>query len=269
MIAPLATFAVYAIIPMSSEDENLMSAKAFASLSLISLVTFPLLNFCGALPNLVQAAACFGRIEEYLLMGRPSTTKEPWSTKPHLSSHVSLQILAPTRKDEQPLLSFENADIGWSPDLGPVLQDISWHVPAGLTAIVGPVAAGKSTLLWSMLDETMLFRGSMSPTLSGVAFCAQTPWIMDDTVRENITLGMSFEETWYRFSMFCCCLEQDLALLPQGDQTVAGTDGSALSGGQRQRIVCHLFECSGDQNVANQETGPSPCRVFETTHRNT
>jgi hypothetical protein len=90
-LAPFTTFLVYEIIAAVKKDETVLSAQAFASLSLISLLTSPLLTFCQALPTFFQAVSCFDRIDAYLskqpasftvfgISTRPNGARESWAT---------------------------------------------------------------------------------------------------------------------------------------------------------------------------------------------
>ncbi|KND89223.1 ATP-binding cassette transporter abc1 [Tolypocladium ophioglossoides CBS 100239] len=42
---------------------------------------------------------------------------------------------------------------------------------------------------------------------------------------------------WYRKVLWACALEEDLAQLEDGDQSLVGSAGTALSGGQKQRVA--------------------------------
>ncbi|KAK6085469.1 multidrug resistance-associated [Seiridium cupressi] len=238
-LAPFITFAVYIIIAVVSKSETLLSAQAFASLSLISLATAPLIRFCQALPSLAQAAACFGRIETFCL--KESTFEETnLSISPAGSSNDTLVLREMRYRQPEkggPLMIFEHAHIAWDSNSSPVLQDLTLELPSGLTAIFGPVASGKSTLLWTILGETKLKAGAMTSAVTRAAFCSQTPWIMDDTIRHSITLGTEFDQEWYNFSIDYSCLQGDLDALPRRDFTAAGSNGVSLSGGQQQRLT--------------------------------
>lgn len=225
----------------ANKDETLLSAQAFASLSLINLATNPLTLFCQALPTCMQAVACFGRIEAHCSKKPAEPPSSFPSTPPQDSPGRSLEMrrvesrLIPGKE----IISFTGADISWSEEAPEaVLHSLNLTIRSGFTAIIGPVASGKSTLLATLLGETILTRGFMTDGLSGVAFCPQTPWIVNDTIRRNIIGDSVFDEKWYDFSIDCCCLRGDLERLPRGDQSNAGSNGASLSGGQRQRVVC-------------------------------
>ena len=69
-----------------------------------------------------------------------------------------------------------------------------------------------------------------------VAFCSQTPWLLNDTIRNNILFGSAFNAKRYKHVLAACCLLPDLKVMDVGDQTLVGEKGTVLSGGQKARI---------------------------------
>lgn len=67
------------------------------------------------------------------------------------------------------------------------------------------------------------------------AFCAQSPWLLSDTIKENILFGSTFDEARYKKVLFACALEPDLKQFELGDLTEVGEKGTVLSGGQKVR----------------------------------
>ncbi|KAG2425890.1 hypothetical protein HYH02_014893 [Chlamydomonas schloesseri] len=142
--------------------------------------------------------------------------------------------------------------------------------PGELLGICGAVGCGKSSLLAALLGELQPLErplaaavdaaatadtavtaataataaaaaaggGDAGPVVRGrVAYCAQVPWIMAGSVRDNIVFGASWEPDWYSAVVAACCLADDLAGLPAGDQTELGERGINLSGGQKARVA--------------------------------
>jgi len=104
-----------------------------------------------------------------------------------------------------------------------------------LVAVVGPVGAGKSSLIQSILGELNADKGSLK--VNGTfSFATQEPWLFTGTVRENILFGLTLDKHRYRTVVKKCALERDFELLPQGDKTIVGERGASLSGGQKARI---------------------------------
>ena len=179
--------------------------------------------------------SCFSRIEAFLLVN-PASSSSRASLDDHSTSQSDVRLQVMPSSDS--LFVFENATITWSPDDSlAALHDLSLSIRPGFTAIIGPVGAGKTTLLSSIIGQTALQRGLISLSLSGVAYCSQIPWIMDDTIERNITGDSEFDQKWFQFSLTCCSLDNDIDSMPAGYKTVAGTNGSSLSGGQKQRVV--------------------------------
>jgi ABC-type multidrug transport system fused ATPase/permease subunit len=117
-----------------------------------------------------------------------------------------------------------------------IISNVSMNiVPGELCAIVGRVGCGKSTLVSAILNETVIGSGHIGINGS-IAYAAQSPWILNATLRDNITFGKPFNQERYDEIITACQLNHDLALLDHGDMTEIGENGINLSGGQRQRV---------------------------------
>ncbi len=111
-----------------------------------------------------------------------------------------------------------------------------------LTAVVGAVGSGKSSLLSAILGEMRVesgagvkYGGSPSPSPS-VAYVPQQAWIQNLTLRDNILFGKEFQEDKYGKVLDGCALRDDLRIMPGGDTAEIGENGINLSGGQKQRV---------------------------------
>ncbi|KAA6373635.1 MAG: hypothetical protein EZS28_030839, partial [Streblomastix strix] len=69
-----------------------------------------------------------------------------------------------------------------------------------------------------------------------VAYCPQTAWILNNTVRGNIIFGNEYDQEKYNEVVHVCALEPDFNTLAAGDMTAIGEKGVNLSGGQKARI---------------------------------
>ena len=78
--------------------------------------------------------------------------------------------------------------------------------------IVGAVGTGKSSLLSALVGEMRHLDGAA--VVSGsIAYCPQSGWIQNATLRENITFGRPFDEAKYRRVVHDCALDHDLSVL--------------------------------------------------------
>ncbi|CAK7348295.1 unnamed protein product [Dovyalis caffra] len=117
-----------------------------------------------------------------------------------------------------------------------VLKNINLEIKKGeVAAIVGTVGSGKSSLLASILGEMHKLSGKVR-VCGTTAYVAQTSWIQNGTIEENILFGLPMNAEKYKEVIRVCCLEKDLEMMEFGDQTEIGERGINLSGGQKQRI---------------------------------
>lgn len=59
---------------------------------------------------------------------------------------------------------------------------------------------------------------------------------MSTSIEENVLFGRRFEEEKYKQVLRRTCMDIDIKLFEQGDQTIVGERGVTLSGGQKARI---------------------------------
>ncbi|KAJ3033620.1 hypothetical protein HDV00_006018 [Rhizophlyctis rosea] len=116
------------------------------------------------------------------------------------------------------------------------LRNINLHIPYGtLTAIVGTVGSGKSSLLSALTGEMKRTSGHVAFSGS-MGYAAQQAWIQNASLRENVVFGKEWNEERYWRCIHASALERDLEVLESGDMTMIGERGINLSGGQKQRV---------------------------------
>lgn len=76
----------------------------------------------------------------------------------------------------------------------------------------------------------------MSTHVSRIAYCDQTPFLSNSTIRDNILGFSAFHASRYTEVINATLLKIDFENLAQGDETNIGSNGITLSGGQKQRI---------------------------------
>ncbi|MGH8274016.1 MAG: ABCB family ABC transporter ATP-binding protein/permease, partial [Gammaproteobacteria bacterium] len=147
-------------------------------------------------------------------------------------------------------LRFENLRFGYGPERE-ILRDVSFTVPAGAkAAVVGPSGAGKSTLarlLFRFYDADagrILVNGTDVRAVTRESLRRRIGIVPQDTVLFNDTLGYNIaygnpdasEAEIARAAAFAN-LDDFVAALPQGYDTLVGERGLKLSGGEKQRVA--------------------------------
>jgi ATP-binding cassette subfamily C (CFTR/MRP) protein 1 len=74
-------------------------------------------------------------------------------------------------------------------------------------------------------------------TCGTIAYASQQAWIRNASIKQNILFGLPFDAEAYERTVDACCLAQDFAELPFGEDTHIGEKGVNLSGGQKARIA--------------------------------
>ena len=69
-----------------------------------------------------------------------------------------------------------------------------------------------------------------------MSYVQQTPWILNQTIRDNILFGQEFDQNKYNATIEACQLLKDLKIFGTGDMTEISEKGMNLSGGQKARI---------------------------------
>ncbi|CAH1782332.1 unnamed protein product [Owenia fusiformis] len=127
-------------------------------------------------------------------------------------------------------------DMDTGRNLSETLTDINMILPKGqLIGVCGAVGCGKSSLIASILGQMRITSGTIGVN-GDIAYVPQQAWILNATVKENITFGLEMDEEKYEGVISACGLDTDLEQMPSGDQTEIGERGINLSGGQKQRV---------------------------------
>jgi len=133
---------------------------------------------------------------------------------------------------------------------GAGIDDISFTVRRGeLTVVTGRIGAGKTTLLRVLLGllprdgGEIRWNGQLveDPATFFVpprcAYVPQVPRLFSDSLKANILLGLGTDEAAVGTAVRAAVLEQDVASLTHGIDTLVGSLGVRLSGGQVQRAA--------------------------------
>nr|XP_020443413.1 LOW QUALITY PROTEIN: multidrug resistance-associated protein 4-like [Monopterus albus] len=210
------TFTLYVLL-----GNTLSASRVFVTVSLYTAVQLTVtLFFPSAIEKLFESCVSVRRIEEFLVLD--DITK-------------GSTVLSQHQKDAG--VEIQDLVCYWDKSLdAPSLQNVSFSLnPKQLLAVIGPVGAGKSSLLSSILGELPSEKGLLK-VKGQLTYAAQQPWVYPGTIRSNILFGKEMNPQKYERVIKACALKRDLELLPDGDLTLIGDRGATLSGGQKARV---------------------------------
>ncbi|NLW87819.1 MAG: ABC transporter ATP-binding protein [Planctomycetes bacterium] len=152
--------------------------------------------------------------------------------------------------EEAPRIDFSNVSFTYGGGEEPVLQNVTFSLPAGQSlCIMGPSGSGKTTLaklacrIYDPTVGTVRMNGSdirefkLADLRGLVGFVPQEPVIFDGTIDDNIRYGSegAFRRDIIASAQFAR-IHEFIERLPDRYQTMTSERGLNLSGGQKQRL---------------------------------
>ncbi len=195
-------------------------------------ISAPLEQIASGIANLQQAGAAARRIVTLL----------------ELPEEAPIEKELPDTGDGS--VEFKAVDFSYSEDI-PLIRDLNVHVEKGQhIAIVGPTGAGKTTLVNLLMRFYDVNAGTISlgghdmaeysreSTREKFGMVLQDTWLFQGTIAENVAYGRpdATREEIIRACDEAYC-DHFIRTLPQGYDTVVGTDTVTASGGQRQLLT--------------------------------
>ena len=149
-----------------------------------------------------------------------------------------------------PAVVFDHVSFAYESDR-PILQDISFEIPAGKTvAVVGPSGSGKSTLarlmfrFYDVQQGTIRMAGqdiqqvTQASVRQALGIVPQDTVLFNDTVAYNIAYGRpGASQAEIEGAARAARIHDFIASTPKGYQTSVGERGLKLSGGEKQRVA--------------------------------
>lgn len=228
MMAVMTVAAVQIIDPESGLSRGAM----MASVILVSRALMPLEAIVGSWAQVAEATQRYRYLSSILrgVAGKPEDSVYPLEPKGHLSvENLHFQARGMKR---------------------PILSRVSFELEPGTSlAIIGPSAAGKTTLARLItgiesptggvvrLDGADVFRWPSEDRGRHVGYLPQQVLLFDGTIRDNIC---RFDRTITNEQVIQAAemagLHHMILQMEQGYDTDVGPGGALLSGGQRQRV---------------------------------
>ncbi|KAK3833442.1 MAG: multidrug resistance-associated protein 3 [Linnemannia elongata] len=246
LLMALVSFSLYATIggPGFTPGE-INSQTIFVSITLFGLVNRPIGMISYIMGDTIGLYVSSRRIQDYLLAEELSDDQIDRSDElPQDHTVAPIEIQGATfgwdkehQQQREKVDTTEDAAEGSGmTSVDATLRNITLSVDRGnLTAIVGRVGQGKTSLFGAMIGDMYKLKGNIR--MSGrIAYVPQQAWIVNATLQDNVTFGAPFDKNKYERIIYASGLKPDIEMLPAGDQTEIGERGINLSGGQKQRV---------------------------------
>ncbi len=229
---PVVAFLIYA-----SVNGSIGPAEIFPALALFQGLFQPILTVPQAITSVTVAQVSWRRISDLLNADEAQVISDENPISPNdisLSGKTSLEVKSATfkwgkleskspplqpkkgwgrKKEEELSVEEEKEQIAFG------IEDISFSITTGQkVAIVGAVGSGKSSLLSALIGEMPRLSGDESVN-GTVAYCAQQPFILTETIQGNIVFNQELDEDRLHAVLEVCSLDVDLIQFPGGVMT--------------------------------------------------
>ncbi|KAI8899807.1 P-loop containing nucleoside triphosphate hydrolase protein [Globomyces pollinis-pini] len=239
IVIAFVTFTVYTLVA----GQSLNAAVAFTSINLLNVVSDLISSLPDRIMQILKAKISMERVQ--LFLNEKNIQR---------FSDVDRTVVVESSDSDAESLGMKNATFvyyGSKISLDSFrLKNLTVEFPIGkLTIICGATGSGKSTLLLALLGEMSQVSGScfipqsilrsrehLTNTSQGISYAAQTPWLINASIRDNILFGLPYDSARYQATIEATALIKDFEALEDGDLTEVGERGINLSGGQKQRI---------------------------------
>ncbi len=217
-----------------------LSAGGFVGFLLLVTVFFrPIEKINSVIETYPKGIAGFRRYTEFL------------DTRPDIADLPGAIAVSGLKGD----IAYENVSFGYTPDRK-ILNGIDLAIRAGETiAFVGPSGAGKTTICSLLprfydvesgqitIDGIDIRQMTLASLRGQIGIVQQDVFLFAGTLRENIAYGkLTASEEEIVDAARRARLDEMIARLPGGLDTVIGERGVKLSGGQKQRLaIARMF----------------------------
>lgn len=229
-------------------------ADLIAFLLYLFYLAEPLASLVSGITQLQAGIAAVRRIDEVSEL--PIEVVEPDADEPEAADRGAVEERTAVGNGSLPehdgsVVVLDDVSFRYRDDRPPVLSNVSFQVPArGLTALVGPSGAGKTTVFallerfWDPTAGRIAFEGRdladwrRAPLRARIGYVEQEAPVLAGTLRENLLYAApEADEVALLAAIDEARLSELVARLPDGLATEVGTRGASLSGGERQRIA--------------------------------
>lgn len=269
LVAALATVITYGLGGNAVIAGALTLGTLIAMTGLLAQLYGPLTALSNVRVDVMTALVSFDRVFEVLDL--PPLVRDAPDARPLPEGPLAIRFddvgFRYPAADEVSLASLESVARLEAAAPHTVLKGVTFDAPAaGMTALVGPSGAGKTTItalvarLYDATDGAVSVGGMDVREVQGtslraaVGYVTQEAHLFHESIRENLLYARndaSEEELWGALS--AAQISGLVRSLPEGLDTVVGDRGHRLSGGEKQRLALARLLLKGPRIVVLDE----------------
>jgi ATP-binding cassette subfamily B multidrug efflux pump len=214
-------------------EKTITAGELVAFIQYLGILAWPIIAI-GWMTNLFQRGMASLKRINIMLDTPPEVKTLTNATRPDLSkAHIK----------------FSHVDFAYKKDQS-VILDADFEITPGSTiGMSGPPGSGKTSLVQLIprlytpgcgsiqINGTPIEKMDLDHLRRQIAFMPQEAFLFSGSISENILMGRAIDDTQLKKMLEVCCLEQTIADMPHGMETMVGERGVTLSGGQKQRIA--------------------------------
>lgn len=228
LILSVVAIGVHTLIQGSLPIENLIMA-----IEILDSISYPLYRVPVFVTHLLNTIVSMKRVESFLSIKSID--------KNLINNKENKKINENGRKYS---IQISNADFGINSKNGTetcILHNINLNVGDGdIIGVLGETGSGKTCLANALLRHFLMLNTGKEDCFTEIngkiSFSSQIPFIINDTIRNNIVFYNTFNSERYHKVVSICQLNQDINTFPGKDFTEISSNGTNLSGGQKARI---------------------------------
>ena len=239
-IMQMAVTGIGAYVVVSTSGRDMSTGGMIASSILVGRALAPFDNAIEMWKSISSATKSYGRIMEAF---KVSTLREDAMPISDVKGHLALENIYYAHATDKPLPA------GVQPKY--ILKGVSFAVnPGEIVAIIGPSAAGKSTLakimtgVWPAtsgsvrLDGGDIYKWNRNDFGRHIGYVPQGIELFSGTIKHNIArMSDDIDADEVVAAAKMAGAHEMILKLPDGYETDIGSSGNNLSGGQKQRVA--------------------------------
>ena len=222
-----------------NSKEQLEISSLFASFQLINTITGPITVIPIFLSRIAGNLISIKRLQAFLLSEEHYELNKNKNNNniavKFTNTTLGIKMTKKMDKNEKISLDYKNMES----NIINIFENLNLEIKKGeFVAIVGDSGVGKTCLLNAIMNNFSIISTDSNPEINGeISFFPSQPWLMTESIKNNIIFFTNFNRKNYNDIISLCHLKSDFEKLPEGDLTIVNSTCSNISEGQKNSNI--------------------------------